>query len=233
MERYNCLIIEDEPLGAEILEGYVNQIPFLKLICVCPDAISAINILQKEHVDVIFLDLHLPKIGGFDFLSTLKNPPKIIITTAYHEYALKSYDFGVVDYLLKPIEFSRFFASVSKLNRTSSSILPESENDDKYLFFNTNKKKIKIYIDSILYIESQKEYVKIFTIEKTIVTKMPITQVEELLKNDDFLRIHRSFIISRKKIEAYTASDVEIHGKLVPIGRSYKELVQNNLKHFE
>lgn len=232
MEKYNCIIVEDEPLGVEILEGYIAQIPFLNLVKVCNDAISAMNVLQKERVDVIFLDIHLPKIKGIDFLKTLTNPPKIIITSAYHQYALEGYEYNVLDYLLKPIEFSRFLTAVNKLNfkPTVSYHKDETEKESPHMFFNTNKKKVKIFLDDILYIESQKEYVKIYTNEKSVITKIPLSQVDELLSKNDFIRIHRSFIISKKKIEAFTSSDVEIKGKLIPIGRSYKELVHTILK---
>ena len=230
--QYSCIIVEDEPLAAEIMENYISQTPFLKLQKVCNDAIEALNFLRKEKVDVIFLDIHLPKLKGLDFLATLKDPPKVIITTAYNDYALKGYEFNVLDYLLKPFEFNRFLTAVNKLNTNT-----RHENkgggidaiEKEHMFFNMNKKKIKVYLDDILYIESQKEYIKIFTTTKEVVTKFPLKDIDELLSKSDFLRIHRSFIISKKKIEAFNASDVEIAGKQIPIGRSYKELVQSVL----
>lgn len=230
--QYSCIIIEDEPLAAEIMENYISQTPFLQLQKVCHDAIEALNFLRKEKVDLIFLDIHLPKLRGLDFLATLKDPPKVIITTAYHDYALKGYEFNVLDYLLKPFEFNRFLIAVNKLNintRHESRNVGNDAPEREHMFFNMNKKKIKVYLDDILYIESQKEYIKIFTTTKEVVTKFPLTDIDELLSKSDFLRIHRSFIISKKKIEAFNASDVEIAGKQIPIGRSYKELVQSVL----
>lgn len=234
MEKYNCIIVEDEPIGAEIIAGYIEQLPYLNLVKICNDAICANIILQKEKIDLMFLDINLPKIKGIDFLKTLSSPPNVIITTAYQEYALQGYEFNVLDYLLKPIEFNRFLSAVNKLKPQLSLTLNKNDTvkEDTFLYFNTNKKKVKIFLKEILYIESQREYIKIFTAGKTIITKMPISQVEELLVNGGFLRIHRSFIISKNKINALTATDVEINGKLIPIGRSYKNLVNNYLKEF-
>lgn len=231
MSNYNCIIVEDEPLAIEVIEDYVSQIPFLSLKAICTDAIQASEVIRNNKIDLIFLDIHLPKIKGFEFLKTLKNPPKVIITTAYHDYALSSYDYNVIDYLLKPIEFSRFLTAINKL---SSNEYPEEVNgsnksDREYLFLNVNKRKQKIFFDEILYIESQKEYININLNNKAITTKMAISEIESLLPNSSFLRIHRSFLIAKDKIDNYSQNDIEIAGKLLPIGRSYKELVIMNI----
>jgi DNA-binding LytR/AlgR family response regulator len=234
MQRFNCLIVEDEPLAAEVLQDYIRQVPFLSLKGICQDAIFALEALQKEKIDLVFLDIHLPKLKGLDFIKTLKSPPRIIITSAYHEYALQGYEHNVVDYLLKPIEFSRFLMAVNKLTQVPvpehalTSFLPAPERAS--LFFNVSKKKVKIYLDEILYIESLKEYIRIYTTNKTILTKFPLGQIEELLAKNNFLRIHRSYIIARNRIDAFTASEVEVSGKQIPIGRSYKETVLASLE---
>lgn len=234
MQRYHCLIIEDEPLAAEVLQDYIRQVPFLELKGVASDAIFAMELLQQQPVDLIFLDIHLPKVKGFDFIRTLKQPPHIIITSAYHEYALQGYEYNVVDYLLKPIEFSRFLMAVNKLKQSPvpavsiHSLLAPAER--AYLFFNVSKKKVKVYLDEILYIESLKEYIRIYTKTKNILTKFQLGQIEELLAKNNFLRIHRSFIVGKDKVDAFTATDVEINGKQIPIGRSYKEQVQAALE---
>jgi DNA-binding LytR/AlgR family response regulator len=223
-----CLIVEDEPLAAEVLEDYINQIPFLHLVKKCEDAIFALEILQKEKIDLIFLDIHLPKLKGLDFIKTLENPPKIIITSAYQDYALQGYELNVIDYLIKPIEFDRFVTAVNKAqqkNERSHSVINREIIDRQFLFFNVGKKKIKIFLDEILYIESLKEYIKIVSKEKSILTKFQLGQIEELLRNSNFLRVHRSFIIAKNKVDAYTATDIEINGILIPVGRSYKENV--------
>lgn len=233
MQQFKCIVVEDEPLAAEVLEDYIAQVPFLNLRAVCSDAIFALEIINAEKIDLIFLDIHLPKLKGLDFIKSLKHPPQIIITTAYHEYALQGYEFNVVDYLLKPIEFSRFITAVNKLKprQLAEPSLPVTprESERRFLFFNVSKKRVKIYLDEILYIESLKEYIKIFTKTRSILTKFQLGEIEELLNKADFIRVHRSFIVAKDKIEAFTASDVEINGKQIPVGRSYKEIVQSLL----
>lgn len=235
MQIYRCIIVEDEPLAAEVLKDYIQQIPFLQLKGVCNDAIYALETLQKEPIDLIFLDIHLPKLKGLDFLRSLKHPPAVIITSAYQEYALLGYEHNVVDYLLKPIEFSRFLMAVNKLK--AQQIMGQSPEKPAistqartYFFFNVSKKRVKVYLDEMLYIESLKEYIRITTKGKTILTKFQLGQIEELLARNNFLRIHRSFIVAKDKIDAFTATDVEVDGKLIPIGRSYKELVLRALE---
>ncbi|HTF29943.1 MAG TPA: response regulator transcription factor [Flavitalea sp.] len=240
MEKYNCIIVEDEPLAAEILQDYVQQISFLQLKGICRNAIEAVELLQSNKIHVIFLDIHLPRIKGIDFVRTLKNPPLVIITSAYQEYALQGYELNVIDYLLKPIEFNRFLMAVNKIKaniehdsgngHTGIINTPAgAEAERAYLFFNVSKKKVKIFIDDILYIESLKEYIQIVTTNKTILTKFQLTQIEELLTKMKFIRVHRSFIVSKAKIDAFSATEVEIAGKEIPIGRSYKEYVLSNL----
>lgn len=234
MQNMTCLIVEDEPLAAEVLEDYIIQVPFLQLVNTCYDAIFALEVLEKEKIDLIFLDIHLPKLKGLDFIKTLHNPPKIIITSAYQDYALQGYELNVVDYLLKPVEFTRFVTAVNKARQQKDISLllntPQNVTGRPYLFFNVGKKKVKIFLDEILYIESLKEYIKIFSKDKFILTKFQLGQTEELLKNNNFLRIHRSFIVAKDKIDAFSATDIEIQGNLIPIGRSYKEQVNAHLE---
>ncbi len=234
MEKYNCIIVEDEPLAAEVISDYIQQVHFLELKGICSDAIYAMEIMQKEKIDLIFLDIHLPKLKGLDFVKTVKNPPQIIVISAYQEYALQGYELNIIDYLLKPVEFSRFLMAVNKLkspyeneisNGKGRIIQPAAPVERAHLFFNVSKKKIKIYLDEILYIESLKEYIRIVTNEKSILTKFQLGQIEELLAKNNFLRVHRSFVVAKEKIDAFSAAAVEIQGKEIPIGRSYKELV--------
>lgn len=232
MQKYRCMIIEDEPLAAEILTDYIKQVPFLELTHVATDAMYALDLLQQQNVDVIFLDIHLPKLKGIDFLKTLKEPPPVILTTAYQEYALQGYEMNVLDYLLKPIEFSRFLMAVNKLKQKNTSTLIAAVPAERaHFFFVVGKKRVKIFLDEILYIESLKEYIRIVTKDKNILTKFPLGQVEEVLAKNNFLRIHRSYIIATSKVDAFSATDVEVSGKLIPIGRSYKEVVAKILEN--
>ena len=209
MQKFNCIIVEDEPLATEVLQDYIAHVPFLELKESFSDALFATDYLQHQSVDLILLDIHL------------QHPPQIILTTAYHEYAIKGFELNVLDYLLKPIEFNRFLKAVNKLNHTDNLNINTIER--KSMFFNVNKKNVKIFLDEILYIESLKEYVRIVTPSKSIVTKFQLGQIETLLSNQDFIRIHRSYMISKHKIDAYTATDVEINGKHIPIGRGFKD----------
>ena len=195
-----CIVVEDEPLAMDVMVDFISQVPFLKLEKTCTDAIAAMKILNEKKIDLIFLDIHLPKLKGLDFLSTLKNPPMIIITTAYHEFALKSYDYNVLDYLLKPIEFSRFMVAVQKAaSQSNKEISPSEEIVNDGLFFTVNKKKARIALHSIIYIESQRENVKIVTETNIIQTRIAISELEKQL-SDSFVRIHRSYIVSKPKI---------------------------------
>ena len=234
MQTYNCMIIEDEPLAAEVLQDYIKQVPFLKLVCCCTDAFYAMESLQKFDIDLMFLDIHLPKMKGLDLIKVLKKPPKIIITSAYQEYALQGYEFNVIDYLLKPIEFSRFLKAVNKIEQSKEIVLPARpvarSTERAYLFFSVGKKKVKVFLDEILYIESMKEYIRVNTKSKSVLTKFKLSQVDELLSENNFLRIHRSIIVAKDKIEAFSATEVELGGKRLPIGRSYKELVLSVLE---
>jgi DNA-binding LytR/AlgR family response regulator len=180
-------------------------------------------------VDLIFLDIHLPKLKGMAFLKTLTNPPAVIITTAYHQYALEGFNLNVTDYLLKPFEFERFLVAVTRVKITQTekhrSIEEPAEKD--HLFLNVQKKKVKILFSEILYIESQREYIKIVTTKKEYISKMSTHEIESLLPANLFKRIHRSFIVSVSKIESYTAEAVEVNGISIPIGRGYKDVIDN------
>ena len=229
MSKIKCIIIEDEPLAVKVLSDYVHQVPFLDLLQTFKDAILATEFLRNQEVDLIFLDIHLPKLKGMAFLKTLAHPPAVIITTAYHQYAVEGFNLNVTDYLLKPFEFESFLVAVNKVKLARK---PEPEfhktNEPKdHLFLNVQKKKVKILFSEILYIESQREYIKIVTTRKEFISKMSTHEIEELLPQSQFKRIHRSFIISVSKIDSYTAEMVEVNGVSIPVGRGYKEVIDN------
>lgn len=226
-----CLIVEDEPIATEILAEYISQTPFLSLSGICNDAISALDWLHERSVDVIFLDINLPKLNGLDFIRTLRKAPKIILTTAHAEHAVEGYDLQVVDYLLKPIEYSRFAKAANKLvqpNKTTSEG-PNGTAARPYYFFTVNKRQVKIFLDEILYIESLKDSVQIVTKHRAHNTHYQLGELETLIQSDNLLRIHRSFLAAIDKIESFTATEVEIAGRELPIGRSFKNDVMDKL----
>lgn len=214
-----CIVIEDEPLAVDVLVDYIKQVPGLELKATCSDALQAIEVLNREPIDLMFLDIHLPGLKGLDFLETLANPPKVILTTAYHEYALKSYEHNVVDYLLKPIEFKRFVQAVNKVQS------PDSSRTMGVISIHSDKRTVLIPVDDILYVESQKEYVRFQTKTTEHISKYALSKLEGELDPSLFLRIHRSFIVALSKIAAYNNQSVEVAGKTLPIGGNYKDLV--------
>jgi two-component system, LytTR family, response regulator len=229
MSKIKCIIIEDEPLATKVLVDYVSQVPFLELQGTFKDAILATDYLRGNPTDLIFLDIHLPKLKGMAFLKTLTHPPAVIITTAYHQYAVEGFNLNVTDYLLKPFEFERFLIAVNKVKVAQSERQKPVEGDERkdHLFMTVQKKKVKILFSDILYIESQLEYIKIVTTKKVYFSKMSTHEIEVLLPENLFKRIHRSYIVSINKIESYTAETVEISGISIPIGRSYRGIIEN------
>jgi len=229
MSKIKCIIIEDEPLATKVLSDYILQTPFLELQATFKDAIIATDWLRNNITDLIFLDIHLPKLKGMAFLKTLTHPPSVIITTAYHQYAVEGFDLNVTDYLLKPFEFERFLVAVNKVRTSGTAVQqPGHRNEIKdHLFVNVQKKKVKILFSEIVYIESQREYIRIVTTKKEWITKMSTHEIEVLLPADLFKRIHRSFIVALKKIDSYTSDSVEVNGISIPVGRDYRDAIKD------
>lgn len=222
------MIIEDEPLAVKVLTDYVQQVPFLELQQTCKDAILATEFLRDNQTDLIFLDIHLPRLKGLAFLKTLTHPPSVIITTAYHQYAVEGFNLNVTDYLLKPIEFERFLTAVSKVKtaQVEKHTPVEMHETKDYLFLQVQKKKVKVLFSEIVYIESQREYIRIVTTKREYISKMSTHEIEALLPAPLFKRIHRSFIVSVNKIESYTAETVEAGGVSLPVGRGYRDVLE-------
>ena len=235
--KYKCLLVDDEPLALNVLESYVDLVPTLELSAKCQDAFDALKILQQQSIDIMFLDIHMPQLTGIDFLKSIRNPPKVIFTTAHKEYALEGYELDVVDYLLKPISLERFIRAIGKIdNKTINPDTNEGSKDNLphklFLYFKMDRKMVKIYTDEIVYMESDKDYIKIIReADPPIRVKQTIGSMEKMLPKNQFLRIHRSFIVSISKVKSFTQKDVEVNGHELPVGRDFQQglkLLLNN-----
>ena len=224
-----CYIIDDEPLAIEVIENHVSKIDGLEVVATFQNAVKAFQALRETKVDVLFLDIQMPRLTGIEFLKTLKNPPKVIFTTAYREYALEGFELDVVDYLLKPISFNRFLKAVDKVfdslepSKPALEFIPESPHNPHFVFVPSEKKNIKVCLDEIEYIESKRDYILIKTTKKEVFTHQTITYMEERLPENQFLRVHRSFIINIKRIESWNHHEVEVGEETIPIGRTFKQ----------
>ncbi|RKS98216.1 LytR/AlgR family response regulator transcription factor [Chryseobacterium defluvii] len=229
--KIKCLLVDDEPLAIRLLETHLEKLDMFEVMASCNNAIKALEMLRTETIDLIFLDIKMPQISGIDFLKTLKNPPAVIVTTAYREYALDGYDLDIIDYLLKPITFDRFFKAIDRYLRTVQiqPAVPAIPVADQYIHIKSGGKFYKLQIEDILYVESLKDYITIHCSHQKIVAKYKISDMESELKPFRFLRIHRSFIVNPQKITAFTVHDVEIGQKEIPIGTNYKEYVFQTL----
>ena len=225
-----CLIVDDEPMARDVIRRYVEQIPSLEIAGEFGNAIDATLFLQMNSVDMIFLDIKMPQLSGTDFVRTLRTVPKIIFTTAHKEYAHEGFELDVVDYLLKPIRFDRFLRAVNKAfpqrSEERNGAANATNHDMKFalpfIYLKVDRKMVKIMLDDILYIESDKDYVKVFTTGSTIITRQTISSVEAMLSENKFFRIHRSYIVSLDKVRSFTNETVEIGSKELPIGKLYR-----------
>ncbi len=232
--KVKCLVVDDEPLAIKLLENHIAKIASFEVVATCNNAMKALEILNTQQIDLLFLDIKMPTITGIDFLKSLRNPPKTIFTTAYREYALESYDLDVADYLLKPITFDRFFRAVERyfreLKPVQTSVAIPQTATETLIQIKSGTKFHKVAVSAIVYVESLKDYVKIHTESKSIVSKQKISDLEKELATHAFLRVHRSYLINSKKVTAFTPHDIELNDVEVPIGASYKEYVLAMLK---
>ncbi|MEZ5345347.1 MAG: LytTR family DNA-binding domain-containing protein [Pyrinomonadaceae bacterium] len=234
--KTKCLIVDDEPLAIEVLENHISQLESLEVAATCRNAITAFEILETRNIDLLFLDIQMPRLTGIDLLRSIKDPPKVIFTTAYIDHALEGFELDVLDYLVKPISFKRFLKAIRKYfntanltGRSSEIIKHESTEIKDHIFVKSDRKNHKILFSDILYIESVKDYIKIHTNSGSLVVKHTLSSFEEELPEDFFIRIHRSYIVNLKHITAYTAHDIEIDSEEIPIGISYKQKVFEKL----
>lgn len=232
-EPIRCIVVDDEPMAREILESYLEKVPALQLIASCKNVQEAIAVTSKTPVDLIFLDIHMPEISGMSFARIIDKKVKVIFTTAYREYAAEGFDIEALDYLLKPIAFERFQQAVRKYQELC--VVPVQATKEiqqettSFMFVRADRKMVKVNFDDIVFIESLSDYLKIHLEEGIIVTRETISSMEEKLPHQEFIRIHRSFIVSLDKITSYTNELIEIGQKELPLSRSYKEIVLNQL----
>jgi len=231
-----CLIIDDEPPAREIIRRYINDIPNLQLVAECSNAMQALVLLQQSAADLLFLDIRMPQLSGTDFLKALQQPPKVIFTTAFPDYALEGYDLDAVDYLLKPIRFDRFIKAINKafqqtgLKTMQEQAPPrETHQQDSFVYFRADRKMVKVMLKDILYLESMKDYVKVVMTDGALITRQSITSVEAMLPDKWFIRSHRSFIVSLAHIRSFNNELIEIGKAEIPIGKLYRQTVMKVL----
>jgi DNA-binding LytR/AlgR family response regulator len=228
--KYKCIIVDDEPLAIEVIKTHIDNVGLFQIVAECSNASEALQFLVSGKIDLMFLDIQMPGQKGTDFLKNLDNPPRVILTTAYRDYALEGYELNVVDYLLKPISYDRFFRAVNKFLNIASG-RPGVQDEDKYIYLNVNKKVHKILIRDIVFAESVKDYLTVHTVSGNIVAKHTISAFELMLPGNDFIRIHRSYIVSIGKIKGFNAHSIDIGGKELPIGPNYHAQVFEKLKY--
>ena len=225
-----CLAVDDEPPALDILKNYIQAVSSFELAGTCINAVDALNVLRSTHVDLMFLDIQMPQLLGTDLLRTLNNPPKVIFTTAYREFAIEGFELNAVDYLLKPISFERFLKAVNKVMDIKLPQQMQQETQDAYLYFRSDRKMHKVAMDDIIFIESLKDYIKVVTKSKTIITKQSISSIEERLPKSSFIRIHRSFIVSLSKVQSYSPELIAIGNEELPVSRMYRHEVEKVFK---
>lgn len=227
MKTLNCIIVDDEPLARKGIQQYVEQLDFLQLKAVCKNAMQANTALSEHPIDLLFLDIEMPMLSGIEFLKTQTNAPAVIFTTAYPQYALEGYQFDVIDYLLKPISFERFLQACNKAMRLVSSSNNSSTEETPYIFVKTDKQLVKVFIGDILYIESMQNYILLHTEKEKIMALVPMKNIFELLSKEDFLQIHKSYVVAKGKVEAIVGNQVVIKEVKLPIStRMRKEVVE-------
>ena len=234
--KLRCLLIDDEPPALKVLASYISAINGLEIAGQCRNAIEALDVLHQKTVDVIFLDIKMPRLLGTDFLKNLSHPPNVIFVTAYREYAVDGFELDAVDYLVKPVSFERFFKAITKLNRLMgreiSTVIPnDTPNPGAFVYLKVDRDMKKVFVNDIVYIESWKDYIKIFLTDgKNLLAKQSISAMENLLSDHKFVRVHRSFMVSLDKISGYNGLSVQLSEQEIPIGRLYKQAVMEKLQ---
>jgi DNA-binding LytR/AlgR family response regulator len=226
MNRYKCIIVEDEPLAQNVLRKYIGDHPTLELMGICNDALEAQTTLSQGNIDLVFLDINLPKLSGTNFIRTLVRAPLVIFTTAYPEFAVEGFELNAVDYLLKPFSFERFLKAVNKaIEKLSTANQPGDGNKSGFIFLKSDKKIHKVDLDSIHFIEAIGDYMKVVTDNGQLIINETLKKLQEELPVRSFIRVHKSFIISRNKIKFIEGNYVQLENKSIPIGATYRNEV--------
>ncbi len=234
--KIRCLLIDDEPPALEVLESHISNINGLEIVAQCKNAIEALDVLHQKPVDLIFLDIKMPKMLGTDFLKNLSHPPKVIFVTAYRDYAVEGYELNAVDYLLKPVSFERFVKAITKVKlmmgqETVTMVTDYKSNAEPFVYMKADKNMNKVYINDIIYIESWKDFIKIYLSGgKNLLVKRSLSSMENMLSKHKFLRVHRSYMVSINKISGYKNLSIQINSTEIPIGRLYKHAVMDKLQ---
>lgn len=229
--KLRCLLVDDEPPALKVLQSHISSINGLEVAGICKNAVEAMDVLHEKQVDLIFLDIKMPKLLGTDFLRNLSNPPKVIFVTAYREYAVDGYELDAIDYLVKPVSFERFLKAISKAKKllgheVTAHAEEYKKNPEAFVYLKVDKSMQKVFVNEILFIESWKDYVKIFLASgKNFLVKQSIGAMESLLSEHSFIRVHRSYMVSMEKISGYSNAIIQVEGKEIPIGRLYKQQV--------
>lgn len=238
--KHQCLIVDDEPIALQILEKYITQIDALHLAGKCNNAFEALNVLHREQIDILFLDIKMPSLSGLEMLKTLQNPPKVILTTAFSEFAVESYEYGIADYLLKPIAFERFLKAVNKILMPKNTELTKGQSEDRpdsepdFIFFKADKKIHKYYFADILFIEGSGNYVKIHAQnDKLLMVLDKLTELQAKLPQKQFLRVHKSFIVNVLHIQKIAGNMIMIKDKTIPISATFKQNLESLIKDNE
>lgn len=242
--KLKCLLVDDEPLAHKVIQNYINRLHTLEVVGSCYSAVDAINFLYENEVDLMFLDIQMPELNGLEMLKTLPNPPKVILTTAYSEFALESYEFGIIDYLLKPIAFPRFLKAVNRVveqapaaganpeNAASANANNQNSSEAKndYLFLKENQITHKVFLNDILFIQAYGNYLKFFTDQKMIMVAETMKNIAAKLPESQFMRVHKSYIVSLAKIDQIEGNQIRVKNEVVPVGNKYRLLFEQRFK---
>ncbi|MCY1720890.1 LytTR family DNA-binding domain-containing protein [Prolixibacteraceae bacterium Z1-6] len=235
MNKIKCIIVDDEPLAIEVLKSHIGKMDTLELVGTCADAIEAFDFLRNQQVDLMFLDIHMPEMKGTELVKTMQNPPAVVFTTAHREYAIESYELNILDYLLKPISFERFLQTIDKFNQQNVLIsevsLHKNNGDEEYIYLREKNVIHKVPVSEVIYVESFGDYIKLHTNDREINSRATISSIQKTLPDKLFIRIHRSFLVAKKRITSFSPVMVTLSGKEFPIGTRYRKTTFEKLNY--